>query len=144
MRLWRLTCVILSVSVFEAFRIWRAEANKEVKSTVIFGEYFGGWYPHEGVNGQGVGVGQPVFKDTVAYSPCHHFYAFDVWVDGSYLDYDVAIDLLERAGFPFVAEPIASAASLGASPIAICCRRDFLNGFRKSRVQNDHVVRSSV
>ena len=78
---------------------------------MIFGEYFGGWYPHEGVNGQGVGVGQPVFKDTIAYSPCHHFYAFDVWVDGSSLDYDVAIDLLERAGFPFVAEPSASVAA---------------------------------
>ena len=39
---------------------------------------------------------------------------------------------------------VPSAGSEVASPIAVCCRRDFLNGFRKSRLQSDPVVCYSV
>jgi len=76
------------------------------KSVIIYGEYFGGWYPHKDVKQEGPGAGAPVQKGIVAYAPGHHFFAFDVCIDGVYLDYDAARDLLQRAGFPIVATPI--------------------------------------
>merc|ERR1711920_76899 len=82
------------------------ENSPQPKSVIIYGEYFGGWYPHEDVKQDGPGVGAPVQKGIVAYAPGHRFFAFDVCVDGAYLDYDAARDLLLRAGFPLVATPI--------------------------------------
>ena len=35
----------------------------------------------------------------VTYSPMHHFYAFDVFVDGVWLCFDKATELLSHAGF---------------------------------------------
>ena len=57
------------------------------------------------MNQDGLGAGQPV-QQTVAYAPAHHFFAFDVMVDGAYLDFDIAVVLLRRSGFPYVANPV--------------------------------------
>ncbi len=39
-------------------------------------------------------------------TPDHNFCAFDVGVNGAFLDIDVFLDLLKCAGFPLVTEPI--------------------------------------
>jgi Rnl2 family RNA ligase len=97
-------------AVVKAFQICQEAAaalgSADVESVIIYGEYFGGWYPQEGVAQEGPGAGVPVQKGVVAYAPGHHFFAFDVCVDGAYLDYDDARDVLSRAGFPLVATPI--------------------------------------
>jgi Rnl2 family RNA ligase len=82
------------------------DSPRRPKSVIIYGEYFGGWYPHKDVKQEGPGAGAPVQKGIVAYAPGHHFFAFDVCIDGAFLDYDAAQDLLQRAGFPLVASPI--------------------------------------
>lgn len=97
--------------VRQAFRLCSGAAaggdgTLRPKSVIIYGEYFGGWYPHEEVKQEGPGAGAPVQKGIVAYAPGHHFFAFDVCIDGAFLDYDAARDLLQRAGFPLVASPI--------------------------------------
>lgn len=92
-------------AVLEAFRIC-AGGEGGVRSVVIYGEYFGGWFPHDEVRPEGPGAGAPVQKGVVAYAPGHHFFAFDVCADGDFLDFDDARDLLLRAGFPLVAAPL--------------------------------------
>lgn len=69
---------------------------------LIYGEYFGGYYP-----GHPAEKGAKTVQKGVAYSPANHFYAFDVSLDGdSYLDFDDARTLLLAAGFPLVAAPL--------------------------------------
>jgi len=89
--------------VLEAFRILTGSMTAPVGSIVIYGEYFGGWYPHSDVRQDGPGATAPVQKGIVAYAPDHQFFAFDVCVDGTYLDFDDASELLRAAGFPLIA-----------------------------------------
>ena len=72
-----------------------------LRTLTIYGEYFGGWYPVEGVKQDGHGAGQPV-QQRVAYAPAQQFFAFDVKVDDMFLDFDTAVKLLEASGFPYV------------------------------------------
>jgi len=92
-------------AVHESFRL-AAQGGFAPQSIVIYGEYFGGWFPHPAVQPQGPGAGSPVQKGAIAYSPDHNFYAFDVCVNGHYLDFDEASELLHAAGFPLVASPV--------------------------------------
>ena len=85
-------------AVVELFRISGVK-----RSIVVYGEYFGGWHPS--ATGHGPGAGTPV-QSHVAYSPEHHFYAFDVLADGAWVGFDEAIGLLSRAGFPLIAESL--------------------------------------
>lgn len=93
-------------AVLATFPLCASKANRPVQSVIIYGEYFGGWYPHEQVKQEGPGAGAPVQKGIVAYSPTHHFYAFDVCVDGRFLDFDEATEVLSEAGFPLIATPV--------------------------------------
>jgi len=93
-------------AVLETFRLCSSESSGPINNVLIYGEYFGGWYPHADVKLQGPGVGAPVQKGIVAYSPLHHFFAFDLCVDGVTWDFDRSMDLLKRAGFPLVATPL--------------------------------------
>ena len=81
------------------FRICDAQ-----RSAVVYVEYFGGWHPQASHHGPGNNT--PVQKH-VAYSPKHHFYAFDVLVDGTWLSFDEASESLSRAGFELIAKPLA-------------------------------------
>ena len=72
----------------------------DTRSISIFGEMFGGTYPHKEV--------QPNHKMTaiqkgVCYTPGHEFYAFDIYVigdgGGRYLSVDEANELFEKHGF---------------------------------------------
>eukprot|EP00927_Polykrikos_kofoidii_P008245 TRINITY_DN13418_c0_g1_i1.p1 TRINITY_DN13418_c0_g1~~TRINITY_DN13418_c0_g1_i1.p1 ORF type:complete len:401 (+),score=49.67 TRINITY_DN13418_c0_g1_i1:37-1203(+) len=87
--------------VLEAFRL--AKRHKQsLAGLLIFGEYFGGYYP-----GHPVEPGRKKVQGGVAYSPDHHFYAFDVRLDDEeHMDFDDARALLLEAGFPLVAAPL--------------------------------------
>jgi len=93
-------------AVRETFRVCASRTAQGVKSVVVYGEYFGGWYPHPQVEQEGPGAGVPVQKGIVAYAPSHYFFAFDVCVDGRFLDFDDATGVLTSAGFQLVARPV--------------------------------------
>lgn len=87
--------------VLEAFRLAQ-ELWPEIQRVVIYGEYFGGYYP---------GRKTPGLKKVqagVAYSPDHHFYAFDMFCDKiGFVDFfDASRKILIRAGFPLVMAPL--------------------------------------
>jgi len=87
--------------VLEAFRLAKQRCP-ELKSLLIYGEYFGGYYP-----GHPAEPGVKKVQGGVAYSPGHHFYAFDVRLDGGcYMDFDEARAVLLAAGFPLVADAL--------------------------------------
>lgn len=90
--------------VLEAFRLAK-ERSPNLRRLLVFGEYFGGYYP-----GLPVEPGMRKVQPGIAYSPTHHFYAFDVSLngpqEGSYMDFDDARELLLAAGFPLVAAPL--------------------------------------
>lgn len=101
--------------VLEAFRLEK-ERCPNLTHMLIYGEYFGGYYP-----GHRAEPGMKKVQIGVAYSPGHHFYAFDVariTASGmeyhqlnspkqkELMDFDEARALLLAAGFPLVAAPI--------------------------------------
>mmetsp|Transcript_124932 Transcript_124932/g.233626 ORF Transcript_124932/g.233626 Transcript_124932/m.233626 type:complete len:390 (-) Transcript_124932:114-1283(-) len=87
--------------VLQAFHIARGHSSA-LQSLLIYGEYFGGYYP-----GHKAKPGLKKIQGGVAYSPDHHFYAFDVCLDGQeYMNFDDARNLLLAAGFPLVAAPL--------------------------------------
>merc|ERR1712045_542138 len=91
--------------VLEAFRLAQ-ERFTNFRRLLIYGEYFGGWYP----GAAGLLEREPGLKKVqggVAYSPGHHFFAFDASLDGKrYLDFDDFTALMTDAGFPLVATVI--------------------------------------
>ena len=71
-----------------------------LKTLTIFGEMFGGRYPHPDVKNDSKTV---VIQKGVFYCPNHEFYAFDLYVTtentGRYLAVDEANAFFERGGF---------------------------------------------
>merc|ERR1712151_1080213 len=98
------TCDVLPryhLMVFKAFHLAK-KMHPNLGRLLIYGEYFGGYYPdHPAEKGaRKVQIG-------VAYSPANHFYAFDVSLNGQlYMDFDAGRALLLAAGFPLVAAPL--------------------------------------
>jgi len=90
--------------VLKAFEIAKSY-YPSIQRLLIYGEYFGGWYPLPGQPHQKKGLRK--VQTGIAYSPDHHFYPFDVRLDcGTYLDFDEAKELLASAGFPLLPEPL--------------------------------------
>lgn len=90
-------------SVLQAFDLVReVTENKDLSQMTIFGELFGGSYPHPDV---------PKIKEAkqvqkgVYYHNDNDFYAFDIYNGEKYLDYEVAMQIFQKCGF-FFAEPI--------------------------------------
>jgi Rnl2 family RNA ligase len=87
--------------VKEIFRILAAERG-DISLIVVYGELFGGDYPHPDV---------PKVKNAkrlqkgVFYHPDNLFYAFDIRVNGRFLTVDEANRLFEAAGM-FYAKPL--------------------------------------
>lgn len=78
--------------------LWKSliKNNTELKQLTIFGEIFGGSYPHNEVekDKQSIRVQKGVF-----YSPLNHFYAFDVLINSeTYLNVDLANFYFEKVG----------------------------------------------
>jgi Rnl2 family RNA ligase len=71
-----------------------------ITSVSVFGEMFGGLYPHPDVARVN---NVSLIQKGVYYSPIHEFYGFDIYVfdgdDGRYLDVEEANALFERYGF---------------------------------------------
>lgn len=92
-----------------AGKVWAALAGElpGLASLTIYGEIFGGRYPHEAVAAvEGV---EPI-QTGVWYSPDVHHCAFDVaWEDADgqrrYLDYEQTLEVCREAGL-WVAEPL--------------------------------------
>ncbi len=86
---------------YEMLNNMRKDKNK-IKQLTIFGELFGGHYPHPNV---------PVVKDAklaqkgIYYHNDNDFYAFDIYDGQNYLDYDVCMNIFQQCGF-FYAEPL--------------------------------------
>uniref|UniRef100_A0A6C0BNZ7 RNA ligase domain-containing protein n=1 Tax=viral metagenome TaxID=1070528 RepID=A0A6C0BNZ7_9ZZZZ len=65
---------------------------KDAEHVVIFGELFGGHYGD--LKSSVVRV-----QREVDYCPQHVFYAFDIWVDGEFLNHDTCCALWRKHGF---------------------------------------------
>jgi Rnl2 family RNA ligase len=87
--------------VIKLYDILKSE-NKDISVVIVYGELFGGSYPHPDVakvkNAKRLQKG-------VHYHPDNLFYAFDIRVDGKYLTVDEANRLFEQAGL-FYAKPL--------------------------------------
>lgn len=74
----------------------------EVQGIIVYGEMFGGSYPHVAVSRQR--ECQAIQKG-VFYAPYHEFYAFDIFVisptDQRYLSVPICNHIFEKAGFFF-------------------------------------------
>lgn len=80
--------------------------NNEVKEIAIFGEVFGGHYPHKDVPALNVSKVQ----DKVYYSPKIEFMAFDIAVNGEMIAYSKVIETCQAIGIPFI--PVLETGSL--------------------------------
>ncbi|MCP5048385.1 MAG: hypothetical protein GY940_14545 [bacterium] len=78
------------------------DKNKDISVAAVYGELFGGSYPHPDV--PKVKTSKRLQKG-VFYHPDNLFYAFDLKVDGRYLTVDEANELFEEAGL-FYAKPL--------------------------------------
>jgi RNA ligase len=93
--------------IFEFFNKLHTHLNGKLAYIAIYGEIFGGFYPHETITDLGL---CPVQKE-IYYNDKIDFYAFDTRVheegDESqyWLDYKLAMKLFKECGF-FYAEPL--------------------------------------
>lgn len=79
----------------------KVKANhSEATAISVFGEMFGGLYPHNEVQRN---PKMSLIQKGVCYSPEHEFYGFDIYVftdsDGQYLPVDEVNELFESCGF---------------------------------------------
>ena len=76
------------------------ENISEIETVTIFGEMFGGNYPHPKVKND---LSIPIIQKGVFYSPEHDFYAFDIYVTSAKNEYFLTVDkanaVLEQGGF---------------------------------------------
>lgn len=76
--------------------------NKDISVIIVYGELFGGSYPHPEVDKV---KNAKRLQKGVHYHPDNLFYAFDIRVDGKYLTVDECNELFEQVGL-FYAKPI--------------------------------------
>lgn len=81
-------------------RVLRVAEEAAATEIHIYGELFGGHYPHPNVSPV---AGIQAVQKGIWYSPSLRFMAFDVRMDGSFLNYDRGRELCEAAGIMFVA-----------------------------------------
>jgi len=76
------------------------ETLPNIGTITVFGEMFGGKYPHPDVKNDSK---IPVIQKGVSYCPAHEFYAFDLYVTneetGRFLSVDEANGFFEKGGF---------------------------------------------
>ena len=86
---------VYAARIFKLFRI--LEKDFGIKTMTIFGEIFGGAYPHPDVekDEEAVSVHSGIY-----YSPHNDFYAFDILIDNKkYLDVELVNAYFEKTGF---------------------------------------------
>ncbi|MCQ2252934.1 MAG: RNA ligase, Rnl2 family [Bacteroidales bacterium] len=83
-------------------KLYKAIKKKypDLKSAVIYGEFFGGYYPHKQVKADHRYM---TIQKGVCYCPHHEFYGFDIYVYRAelkhYLTVDETNELFEKGGF---------------------------------------------
>ena len=65
-------------------------------NVVLFGELFGGCYDHPDVKRDNDAVR---IQKEVMYCPHNDFYAFDLMINGKFINYDVFSEMMEHCGF---------------------------------------------
>ena len=87
--------------VFKVFTMLKANLS-DLQSIIIYGEMFGGGYPHKDVKKIGA---MSAIQKGVYYCPGHDFYGFDIYVytpdEAFYLNVDTANQIFADAGFLF-------------------------------------------
>lgn len=82
--------------VFDRIRL----THSNVSSITVFGEMFGGKYPHKDVTAN---VKATLIQKGVFYAPEHEFYGFDIYINedesGRFLSIDEANEIFEAEGF---------------------------------------------
>ena len=76
--------------------------NKDLSQVIVYGELFGGSYPHPEINKV---KNAKRLQKGVHYHPDNLFYAFDIRVDGKFLTVDECNELFRQVGL-FYARPI--------------------------------------
>jgi len=71
-------------------------------SIIIFGELFGGSYPHLSVK---VNRSVKSVQKGIYYSPNLHFYAFDIMINNEYIDYSNTLEIFKMSDILY-AEPL--------------------------------------
>lgn len=90
-----------SAKVKNLFKLIKAE-YPDTDYAVIFGEFFGGYYPHKEVKKD---PSVMTVQKGVCYCPMHEFYGFDIFLVSvkndthNYLDVDKCNELFEKGGF---------------------------------------------
>jgi Rnl2 family RNA ligase len=84
------------LNIFEFFAL--SEQYTPVDEVVVYGELFGGSYPHPDVD-QNNEV--PTIQKGVYYSPDIHFYVFDIMVNGRLISYDEVVNVCEQLSIPY-------------------------------------------
>lgn len=69
---------------------------------ILYGEMFGGIYPHEHVEKDPTAVR---VQRGIYYAPWNDFYAFDLKINGRFVHYDIFQELMTNCGFHY-AEPL--------------------------------------
>ena len=67
--------------------------TKDTDTLTVFGELFGGTYPHPDVKRN---TAATAVQKGIYYSPDNLFYAFDIKVNGVYVDYDKCVEIFEK------------------------------------------------
>jgi Rnl2 family RNA ligase len=94
-------------NVLQAFELIKGEHNPNIERLYIFGELFGGGYPHPDFPL----VQEELVQTGIYYCPGLEFYAFDIATVSlgsktkDYMDYDKAMDIFKKCNF-FFAEPL--------------------------------------
>jgi len=88
-------------SAKEAFKMVK-KTNNKLKQLTIFGELFGGHYPHPNVE---IVKDAKLAQKGIYYHNDNDFYAFDIHDGEKYLDYDVCMKIFQQCKF-FYAEPL--------------------------------------
>ena len=78
------------------------KSTRDCVQVSVYGEIFGGKYPHKDVLKVG---GSVAVQNGIYYAPFDGFYAFDLKVDNEYLGVHEANELFEKFGF-FYAKPL--------------------------------------
>ena len=86
-------------NIIEMFSCCEEHCNEAINELIVYGELFGGSYPHDDVprNSTATKVQKHVY-----YSPNNEFMAFDAKVNGTYLDTKAFSTMCVLSGVPFI------------------------------------------
>ena len=86
---------LLFVLVSEFLNPKEADLSGDDLEIILYGELFGGTYPHEDVEAI---PGSTKVQKGVFYSPLNNFYAFDMKVNGRFINTDIFEEIMEEVG----------------------------------------------